>query len=331
MASTPKKEIVSYVPDFINVYSDGTIERLNDMPIVPPSPQDPKTGVSSKDILISNDPSLFARLFLPKLSNQNQKIPILVYFHGGAFCCESPFASHHHNICNLVASQGNVLVFSIEYRKAPEHFLPTMFEDCWFGLNWVASHNTTLENVPTNSDPWILNHGDFNKVFLGGDSAGATIVHTMAIRAGAEKLPFGVEICGAYMNHPLFWGSKPLGFEKVKHYEEVNEFTNLLWEFVYPNSPNGIDNPMLNPMSPYGPDLSTLGCPKMLITVARNDPLRDSAVMYYEAVKESDWDGEVELFEEEEGGHVYYIFSTESEKGQKLIKVVADFLLRCNN
>jgi acetyl esterase/lipase len=206
MASTPKKEIVSQVPNFIHVYNDGTIERLNDMPRVPPSPQDPQTNVSSKDILFSNDPSLFARLYLPKLSNQNQKIPILVYFHGGAFCCESPFASHHHKYCNIIASQGNVLIFSIEYRRAPEHFLPTQYNDCWLGLNWVASHNTTIENVPKNSDPWIINHGDFNKVFIGGDSSGANIVHNIAMHAGVENLPYSVKIFGAYMNHPFFWG-----------------------------------------------------------------------------------------------------------------------------
>jgi len=326
MSSTPKKEIVSLVPDFIHVYKDGTIERLNDMPRVPPSPLDPETNVSSKDILFSNDPSLFARLYLPKLTDQNQKIPILVYFHGGAFCCESPFASHHHKYCNIIASQGNVLIFSIEYRRAPEHFLPTQYNDCWLGLNWVASHNTTIENVPENSDPWIINHGDFNKVFIGGDSSGANIVHNIAMRAGVTRIPNGVKIFGAYMNHTFFWGSKPLGFEKVEKFEKVNEFATLLWKFVYPRAPFGIDNPNVNPMGPMSPNLALLGCSKMLVTVAGKDRFRDRAVLYYEAVKGSPWNGEVEFFEEEDEDHCYYMVHPESDKGKKLIKVVADFL-----
>lgn len=326
MSSTPKKEIVSLVPDFIHVYNDGTIERLNDMPKVTPSPQDLETNVSSKDILFSNEPSLFARLYLPKLTDQNQKISILVYFHGGAFCCESTFASHHHKYCNIIASQGNVLIFSIEYRKAPEHFLPTQYNDCWDGLNWVASHNTTIENVPKNSDPWIINHGDFNKVFIGGDSSGANIVHNIAMRAGVTRIPNGVKIFGAYMNHTFFWGSKPLGFEKVEKFEKVNEFATLLWKFVYPRAPFGIDDPNVNPLGPMSPNLALLGCSKMLVTVAGKDRFRDRAVLYYEAVKRSHWNGEVEFFEEEDEDHCYYMVHPESDKGKKLIKVVADFL-----
>ncbi|XP_004511449.1 2-hydroxyisoflavanone dehydratase-like [Cicer arietinum] len=327
MASTPKKkEIVSQVPDFINVYSDGTIERLDDKPKVPPSPLDPQTCVSSKDIFFSNDPSFKARLYLPKLTQNNQKIPILVYFHGGAFCCESPFASHHHKYCNVVASQGKVLIFSIEYRRAPEHFIPTQYDDCWVGLKWVASQNNNETKDPTNCDPWIINHGDFNRVFIGGDSSGGNIVHNIAIRAGAEELPCGVKIFGAYMNHPFFWGSKPIGFEKVEEFEKISEFANLLWNFVYPNAPGGIDNPMVNPLDPKAPNLATLGCSKMLITVGGKDRFRNRTVLYYEAVKQSEWKGEVELFEDEDEDHCYYMFDLDSEKGKIFIKILADFL-----
>ncbi|MCH95066.1 2-hydroxyisoflavanone dehydratase-like [Trifolium medium] len=140
-----------------------------------------------------------------------------------------------------------------------------------------------------------------------------------------EKLPYGVKIFGAYMNHPFFWGSKPIGFEKVEKFQKTSEFSNLLWEFVYPCAPFGIDNPNVNPLGPMAPNLSTLGCSKMLVTIASNDRFRDRTVLYYEAVKESEWKGEVELFEEDEE-HVYYMFHPESDKGKKLIKVVADFL-----
>jgi acetyl esterase/lipase len=41
---------------------------------------------------ISHDPSIFAHLYLPTLHQtaaQNQKLPILVYFHDGGFCIET--------------------------------------------------------------------------------------------------------------------------------------------------------------------------------------------------------------------------------------------------
>ncbi|KAK7308186.1 hypothetical protein VNO77_41786 [Canavalia gladiata] len=263
------------------------------------------------------NPFLTARLFLPKLtqSNHNHKLSILVYFHGGAFCCESAFAAHHTKYCNLVAAEANVILVSIEYRKPPHHFLPIGYDDCWAGLAWVASHATPN---PTFSDPWLIEHGDFNRIFIGGDSSGGNNVHNVAMRAGVEALPGGVKVHGAYLNHPSFWGSKPIGSEP--------DIGAMMWNFVYPDAPGGVDHPMINPLAPGAPSLATLGCSKMLITVAGKDPLKGMAVLYYLAVKESGWKGEVELFEEEEEKHVYYMFNPETENGKKLIKIVAGFL-----
>lgn len=63
----------------IFVYNDGTIERPTTYPRALPSLEDPATGVPSKDILFSKNPFFFARLYLPKLTQPHQKIPILVY------------------------------------------------------------------------------------------------------------------------------------------------------------------------------------------------------------------------------------------------------------
>ncbi|XP_027362533.1 2-hydroxyisoflavanone dehydratase-like [Abrus precatorius] len=330
MASTPTKHIVLQVPSYIYVYNDGSIERPGNLPRTPPFPEDPETGVSSKDILFSKNPLLFARLFLPKLSqsnHHNKKLPILVYFHGGAFCYESAFAAHHTKYCNLIASQASLIIVSIEHRKAPEHFLPTAYHDCWAGLSWVASHATPN---PTNSDPWLINHGDFSKIFTGGDSSGANIVHNVAMRAGVEALPGGVKVYGAYLNHPYFWGAKPIGSEPVTGFEEIPQ--SLIWKFAYPDAPGGLDNPMINPLALGAPSLASIGCSKMLVTVAGKDHLhfRDRAVLYYEAVKESGWKGQVQLFEEEGEDHVYYMYDIQTEKAKKFIKVVVDFLRHSN-
>lgn len=64
--STTKKEIASELLPLIRVYKDGTVERLWGSPYVPPCPHDPQTNVSSKDITISHNPTISARLFLPQ-------------------------------------------------------------------------------------------------------------------------------------------------------------------------------------------------------------------------------------------------------------------------
>ncbi|KAK4381285.1 2-hydroxyisoflavanone dehydratase [Sesamum angolense] len=97
MASTTK-DVISDLSPIINVYTDGTVERLLSSAHVPPSPEDPTTGVSSKDTTIS--PTLSARLYLPKLTHPTQKLPILVYYHGGGFCVDSAFSFLNHRYVN---------------------------------------------------------------------------------------------------------------------------------------------------------------------------------------------------------------------------------------
>ena len=182
------KEVDFEILPFIRVYKDGSVERLEGSPFAPPTPdQDPETGVSSKDITISENPSVSARLYLPKLTDhtQNQKLPILVYFHGGGFCIESAFGSIYHRYLNNLVSQVHVLAISVEYRLAPEHFLPAAYEDSWAALQWVAS-----QSAGNDKEPWSINNGDFGRIFIGGDSAGANIVHNMAMRACLVGLKF---------------------------------------------------------------------------------------------------------------------------------------------
>ncbi|KAL1317020.1 hypothetical protein HN51_069126 [Arachis hypogaea] len=319
------KQIVLQIPTFLNVYNDGSTERLGNMPRAPPCLNDPETGVSSKDIVFSINPLLSARLYLPKLNANDQKVPILVYFHGGGFCRESAFSEHHHEYCNIVASQANVLIVSVEHRKAPEHYLPAAYEDCWAGLKWAATHAKATQNSHIISEPWLIDHGDFSKIFIGGDSSGGNIVHNVAMRAGVEPLPNGVKIIGAYMNHPYFCGSKPVGSEPIEGFEKSLPY--MAWGIVYPDAPGGIDNPMVNPMAPGAPSLATLGCSKMFISVAGDDvSFRDRTVLYYEAVRASGWKGQVQLFEEKGEQHVYYMFHPHTDKGKRLIKHVTDFL-----
>lgn len=61
----------------------------------------------------------------------------------------------------------------------------------------------------------------------------------------------------------------------------------MVWGFVYPNAPGGLDNPMLNPVAPGAPSLAKLGCSKILVCVAEKDGIRDRGVWYFEA--EEQW------------------------------------------
>lgn len=322
MASTNiTKEIVDEIPGWIRVFSDGTIERPLNNPIVPP----PQTGLSSKDFLISQNPPLSARLFLPNITHQSdQKLPIYVYFHGGGFFFESTFSKIYTDHFLKLVPLANAVTVSVEYRLAPENPLPAAYHDCWNALQWVASHSSSTNN--TNKEPWLTQHGDFNRVFIGGDSAGGNIVHNIAMRAGTEALHAGVKILGAVLVHPFFFGSYPVGGETVEGHAE--NFCHKVWKFVYPCCPGGLDNPVINPLLQGAPTLDGLGCCRMIVFVAGKDDLglRERGFTYYEAVKNSDWKGKLEYYEEEEENHVYHILKPQSELAEKMIKRIASFI-----
>lgn len=222
IASTDKEVARELLP-LLRVYTDGSVERLLGSPVVPPSSPDPETGVFSKDITISTNPNISARIYHPNFSQSKydpnyhdyengQKLPILVYLHGGGFCIESAFSFLDHRYLNRIVSESRALAISVEYRLAPESPLPAAYEDCWTALRWVAAHSGALEQV-LGREPWLISHGDFGRLYIGGDSAGGNIAHNVALRAATENLPCGVKLRGVFLAHPFFWGSKPIGSE----------------------------------------------------------------------------------------------------------------------
>ncbi|KAL2902990.1 2-hydroxyisoflavanone dehydratase [Bienertia sinuspersici] len=180
MASTTTKQVKIELPNTLRLYTDGTVDRLWGPPTVPATLDDPETGVSSKDITLCPTTNLTARLYLPKLSqtDANKKLPIAVYFHGGGFCLKSAFSSTEHRYMNHLSADAQVIMVSVEYRLAPEHPLPAAYEDGY----------TTLDALSSINEPWLINHADFNEIYVGGDSAGANIAHNVAMRATNHKL-----------------------------------------------------------------------------------------------------------------------------------------------
>ncbi|KAJ4845394.1 hypothetical protein Tsubulata_010575 [Turnera subulata] len=174
MDSTTKEIILDIFP-YLRVYKDGTVERLAGTEVVPAG-LDPKTDVLSKDIIIVPETNVSARLYRPNSINNNQKLPLLVYFHGGAFCIASAAEPSYHNSLNQLVSKANIIIVSVDYRLAPEHPLPAAYEDSWAALRWVASNAAAAEN-----EGWLKDHADFDRVFLAGDSAVVMSLDTVVL------------------------------------------------------------------------------------------------------------------------------------------------------
>ncbi|KAL4561912.1 hypothetical protein LXL04_034095 [Taraxacum kok-saghyz] len=111
----------------------------------------------------------------------------------------------------------------------------------------------------------------------------------MRIGLGQDLVPFNdrVKLAGIVLIHPYFWGETLIGGEVVADVKERNILEKLWW--VMNPSLSGLDDPLVNPGT-Y-PNLSKLGCGRVLVFVAEKDLLRDRGWYYYEAVGKSGWKG----------------------------------------
>nr|A0A2P1GIY1.1 RecName: Full=Hydrolase 4; Short=CrHL4 [Catharanthus roseus]AVM85923.1 hydrolase 4 [Catharanthus roseus] len=290
-------------------------------PLCFPSLNDPETGVSWKDVPISSQVSV--RIYLPKITDheKGEKLPILVYVHGAGFCLESAFKSFFHTYVKHFVTEAKAIVVSVEFRLAPEHHLPSAYEDCWEALQWVASHvglDTSSLKTSIDKDPWIINYGDFERLYLWGDSTGANIVHNILIRAGKEKLKGGVKILGAILYYPYFLIRTS---SKQSDYME-NEYRSY-WKLAYPNAPGGNDNLMINPTAENGPDLRGYGCSRLLVSMVA-DEARDITLLYIDALERSGWKGELDVADFE--GDYFEIFSPDTELGKNKLRRSTSFI-----
>lgn len=318
MDETSSNEVLHDYSPFLKIYKNGSIERLQGTEIIPPC-LDTKTGVESKDIVISSETGLSARLFIPKSAiNQTQKIPLLVYYHGGGFVNETPFSNNYHNYLNCLVSKANAIAVSVHYRRAPEHPVPICYEDSWAALKWATSH---FEGK--GSEDWLNSFADFSRVFVGGDSAGANIAHHVALRVGLEGLEPGVKLVGIVLIHPYFWGEEPIGAEKNMPAER-RAHAAVIWKFACPTT-SGSDDPMINPDK--DPKLGKLGCEKVIVCVAEKDLLKDRGFYYAEMLKKSGWGGKtVEVLESKGEDHVFHLMNPDCDNALDMLKKVASFM-----
>ncbi|XVF23696.1 hypothetical protein REPUB_Repub13aG0061900 [Reevesia pubescens] len=169
--------VVEEIVGLIKVYRNGHIERPPIIPTVPTCTVE--NGVVAKDVVIEKFTCSWTRIYAPSYSSS--KMPLLVYFHGGGFCVGSAAWSCYHDFLSSLASKVGCIIFSVNYRLAPENGLPAAYDDGVNTLMWVKQQALN----ESNEHKWWSSQCVFSSLFLARDSAGANIAYNVATRLGS--------------------------------------------------------------------------------------------------------------------------------------------------
>jgi acetyl esterase len=207
-------------------------------------------GVGGREIAV--------RAYRP--AGSRARLPVVVYFHGGGFVMGT--LDTHDPYCRGLTTEAGVMVVSVDYRLAPEHKFPAGVEDSFAATEWVLEHIEELG-------------GEEGRVFVGGDSAGATMatVVTLLLRDKGVKT-----LAGQILLYPVTRYCDPPTVsyvEMAQGYGLTRKGMEWLWG-QYLNDASEAKDFRAAPLMAE----SLAGLPRALVVTAEYDVLRDEGQAY---------------------------------------------------
>ena len=206
------------------------------------------------------------RVYTPSGFTARERLPGLLYFHGGGFVAGS--LDTHDGICRALTQASGCRLLSVDYRLAPEHPFPAAIEDGLAATAWVTAHAEELSLAP-------------DRIGVCGDSAGATlaaVVCQSGAAAGRPRLVGQVLIC------PIMdYAAESESRRRLAQGYLVDRAT-LEHDLQY-YLPAGTDrtDPRVSPLRAR--ELG--GLPPACVHTAECDPLRDEGAAYAERLREA--------------------------------------------
>lgn len=215
-------------------------------------------------------------------SDTTEKLPCLVYYHGGAFSMK---ASPHHKtlICEYALRTPCKVVF-VDYHLVPKHPFPCAVEDAY------QSYCTVVENAET------LNI-DHHKIAVGGDSAGGNLATVVCLLARDRNVPIP---SFQFLIYPCTDARQIT--TSMQEYTDTPIWNSVLnkkmWERYLKNG-FPISKEYASPIEAE----SLQHCPPTFIEVAEFDCLHDEGIAY--AKKLQEFEVPVELVETKQTFHAF--------------------------
>ncbi|XP_028756505.1 probable carboxylesterase 18 [Neltuma alba] len=274
----------------------------------PPTPN-PIDGVMSSDVTVDSSRNLWFRLFTPTISTSSTSLlPVVVYFHGGAFSFLSASSPPYEAVCRQLSRSIPSVVVSANYRLCPEHRFPSQYDDGFDVLKFLDLNGDALPDI-----------ADLSRCFLAGDSAGANLAHHVAVRVCQEELQ-RVKVIGLVSIQPFFGGVDRTESEIRLDGAPITSVgnTDWMWEFFLPDGSDR-DHEAVNVTGPNGVNISAMNFPDTIIFVGALDPLLDRQRKYYDWLKKSG--KKAEIIEYPNTIHAFYFFPELPQSSQQIYRV----------
>lgn len=212
---------------------------------------------------------VWVRSYVPVGSAAEDR-PVAVLLHGGGWVSGS--VDLYDTTCRLLADAGDLVVFSVGYRLAPEHPFPTPLDDADRALQWVRS--VTRERF--SADP--------TRLALVGTSAGGNLAAALALRIrdrGIDELALQVLLYPALDG--LASSDSYAPDVNGRDYFITAEHMRWYWEQYRGGRVDVDTDPYFSPMAAR--DLA--GVAPAIIVSAEYDVLRDDAHHYHQRLCEA--------------------------------------------
>jgi acetyl esterase len=212
--------------------------------------------VETREVAIGD--GLAGRMYTPP--DGTRPLPALVFAHGGGWVVGS--VETHDPFCRLLSEAADIIVLSVEFRRAPEHPFPAALDDMLAAYRWAAAHTESFG-------------ADTKRLMLGGDSAGGNLAAVAANRICATNEivhPAGLMLLYPVTDHP---SANHLSYtENAAGYGLEASVMRFFWQqYASGVSP---DDTNISPLR-----LATVpSLPPTLVATAEYDPLRDDGIAY---------------------------------------------------
>jgi acetyl esterase len=205
---------------------------------------------------------LTLRVHRPK--NADEKLPLVLSFHGGGFIVGT--AAQNDWLSSHLAVHCPAVVVGVEFRLAPEHPLPAPIDDGY----------DTLVRLVEDAGSWGI---DPAAVAVMGESAGGTIAALVALRARKDGPPLRAQV----LNYPSTdWTETAEDYPSVAENADNPTLSLSRWRASRKLSVP----PTLDPVSVSPVKFETLAdLPPTLVVTAALDPVDDHGRRYVERLR----------------------------------------------